>query len=92
MANTPYESWAGTPHFGLRELLELGRNRSENTSLAVEELNRALDSLGITNFRVEKIVCESLPGEDVSQWVITLASVSDRAKTFSLEWKNGAAK
>jgi hypothetical protein len=91
MANTPHQSWAGSPHFGLRELLEQGRSRPEKIQFAMEEMNRALDSLGVTGFRVGSIAMESQPGEETSRWVITLASTTDSAKTYSMQWNNTAA-
>jgi len=86
MANTPYGSWAGCEHFGLRELLEQGLRRPEKIRLAVEEMNRALGDLGITNFLVESIANESPAGAEVNRWVVTLASRMDHTKTYSFEW------
>jgi hypothetical protein len=34
---------------------------------------------------------ESQPGEETSRWVITLASTTDNAKTYSMQWNNTAA-
>ena len=85
MANTPYGSWAGCRHFGLRELLEQGVRRPEKVRLAVEELNRALEDLGIVNFLVESITSESQAGAEINRWVVTLAAKADRTKTYSLE-------
>jgi len=87
MANTPYASWAGCEHFGLRELLEQGLRRPEKVRVAVEEMNRALDDLGITNFLVDSIRKESPVGADLNHWVVTLASKADRSKTYSFEWR-----
>jgi hypothetical protein len=91
MANTPHQSWAGSPHFGLRELLEQSRAKPERVQFALEEMNRALEGLGITSYRVEKIASESLPGEEAGRWVITLVSTADQGKTYSLEWSGKAA-
>ena len=91
MANTPHQSWAGSSHFGLRELLEQGRARPEKIQFAVEEMNRALESLGVSNFRVGSIAMDSQPGEEISRWVITLASTADSGKTYSMQWNNTAA-
>ena len=86
MANTPYGSWAGCKHFGLRELLEQGLRRPEKIRLAVEEANRALDDLGIVNFLVDSISSESPAGAEINRWVVTLAAKADRTKTYSFEW------
>jgi hypothetical protein len=91
MANTPHQSWAGSPHFGLRELLEQGRSRPEKIQFAIEEMNRALESLGVTGFRVGNIAMESQAGEETSRWIIILASTTDSAKTYSMQWNNTAA-
>lgn len=60
--------------------------RQEKIQVAMEETNRALENLGITAFRVEKIRRESAPGEPVSRWIVTMTSTLDPAKTFSLTW------
>jgi hypothetical protein len=90
MANTPYGSWPGCEHFGLRELLEQGAGRPEKVRLAVDEMNRALDDLGISNFLVEGISCETPATEEVKRWVVTLASRTERTKTYSFEWSNSS--
>lgn len=84
MANTPRGSWAGCPNFGLRDLLEQGNTRSEKAQLAKDEINRAFEDLGITNFRVEAVTRDSVSGAEVSQWTITLSSASEPGKTFSV--------
>jgi hypothetical protein len=89
MANTPYGSWQGCEHFGLRELLEQGSRRPEKMRLAVDVLNRALDDLGIASFVVEGIASETPVGSEVNHWVVTLASRLDRTKTYSFEWNGG---
>jgi hypothetical protein len=86
IANTPHGSWEGGRHFGLRELLDESRARPDRVQVAVEEMNLSLDSLGITNFRVESIQCESAPADEASRWVVTLVSTVDRTKTYSLAW------
>jgi hypothetical protein len=86
MAATPYGSWAACRQFGLRELLELNGTRRERIELAIEEMNKVLEELGIANFRVEGLTRESQTGSEVSQWVVTLAATADRAKTFSFAW------
>lgn len=60
--------------------------RPEAIQLAMDEINRALDELGITSFQVESIKNESPAGADAAQWVVTLVSKLDRTKTYSLEW------
>lgn len=85
MAGTPHGSWAGCRHFGVRDLFEQTAQHPEKLRLAVAEINRALDDLGVTSFQVEAITCESsIPSE--IRWVVNLASKVDRTKTFSFEW------
>lgn len=91
MANTPHQSWAGSPHFGLRELLEQSRARPEKVQFALEEMNRALETLGVTGFRVASITPDSSPGDEASRWVVKLVSTVDSAKTYSLQWSGRAA-
>ena len=86
MANTPYGSWAGSSHFGLRELLEQSSTRPEKVQVAMEEMNRALEDLGIRDFRVDAITRESAAGAEVGQWTVTLVSTTDPAKTCSFGW------
>jgi hypothetical protein len=83
MANTPQASWAGCPHFGLRDLLEQSSLRQEKVQVAMDQINRALEDLGITNFRVEAITRDSATGAEVGQWTITLASTTEPGRTFS---------
>jgi hypothetical protein len=87
MAITPHGSWSGCPHFGLRELSEQAANRSEVIQLAVKEINRALDDLGIVNFQVEGIKAESIAGAGVSEWTVTVVSRQDPTKTYSFNWR-----
>ena len=83
MGNTPHGSWAGCASFGLRELLEESKNRPERAQLALEELNRALASLGITHVRVERIQKEAqLVGAENLE--VELVSKTDPAKVYSL--------
>jgi hypothetical protein len=86
MANTPYGSWAGCSHFGLRELLEQSSTRPERVQVALEETNRALNDLGIVDFRVDGITRDSLAGSEGGQWTITLVSTTDSTKTYRFGW------
>jgi hypothetical protein len=85
MGNTPHGSWAGCPHFGLREFLEDSRTRPEQAQRAVEEMNRALESLGIMHFRVEAISKQGQQDREGNSLAVTLVSTSDPAKTSSLK-------
>jgi hypothetical protein len=83
MAQTPKGSWAGSPSFGLRDLLEQHRRRPESTETIVKEMNGALDDLGLTYVRAERVVCESRPGDEISRWSVTLVS-SDAAHPYEV--------
>ena len=87
MAHTPHGSWLGCTRFGLRDLLEQSTMRPETVQRAMDEINGALDELGITSFQVESIKNESPAGAEATQWVVTLVSTLDRTKTYSLEWR-----
>lgn len=84
MANTPQGSWTGCPDFGLRDLLEQPNTRSGQVQVAVDQINRALEDLGVMSFRVEAMTRDSIAGAPFGQWTITLASTAEQGKTFSL--------
>lgn len=83
MANTPHGSWAACPEFGFRDLLEESNTRPEKIGEAIEVLNRALESLGVVNFRVEAMTRDSAVGAEIGQWTIILTSTAEPGKTFS---------
>jgi len=84
MGNTPHGSWTGCPHFGLREFLEDAKMRPEQAQRAVEEMNRALESLGITHVRVESIGKPEQLDREKGSLAINLVFTDDPAKTSSL--------
>jgi hypothetical protein len=75
MAATPGGSWAACPAFGLRDLLESGRQRDDVPRLAAERANLALAELGLHNFRVEEFVREPGQRQDLNVYTVTLVSV-----------------
>lgn len=83
MARTPHGSWSGSSHFGLREFFEEARVRPELPQLALQELNLALQDLGITNYRVETVTRETQTQRDVDSYVLTLASNLESGRTYS---------
>jgi hypothetical protein len=89
MASTPHGSWAGSPAFGIRDLLEESRSRPDRIQIVLKEVNRALDDLGVTNVRAGAVSCESAPDEEVSRWVVTLVSAEDGTQAFDLRWTDG---
>lgn len=80
MANTPHGSWAGSPHFGLRDYFEQARTRPDLPQLAIQEANLALKDLGIVNIRVESIVKEPQADRDVDSYAVALVSTQAGAE------------
>jgi len=86
MANTPHGSWEGCPHFGLRDFFEQARARPDLPQTAIQELNLALNDLGIAGYRVESISRDPKVNRDVDEYSIKLASTKDKdvGKTYSV--------
>lgn len=72
MALTPGGSWTACPDFGIRDLLEAGRQRADSPRLAMERANRAFEDLGITGYRVQEIVKENTQRADFDVYSVTL--------------------
>lgn len=72
MARTPGGSWSGSPHFGLRDLLEDARRRPSLIPNLLAKLNQALVDLGVTNYRLETVEREASAPRDVDSYVLTL--------------------
>lgn len=88
MAATAGGTWAACPVFGLRDLLEAGRQRADAPRLATERANQALADLDIQGFRVEEIVREATQRLDLDVYTVTLASTRDAGSlttTFTTE-------
>ena len=87
MARTPGGSWAGSPSFGLRDLLEDARVRPAVTSTMIAKLNLALAELGITSYRVEAMARELSVSRGVDCYVLTLVpAAGGQGHTFSLRF------
>lgn len=88
MAATAGGTWAACPVFGLRDLLEAGRQRADAPRLATERANQALADLDIQGFRVAEIVREATQRLDLDVYTVTLASTRDAGlltTTFTTE-------
>jgi hypothetical protein len=83
MAVTPNGSWAGSRHFGLRDLFEQARMHPELPAQAVQEVNRALEDLGITHYRVQAIVKDPQAKQDEDSYTVTLISSDAGGQTVS---------
>ena len=86
MASTPHGSWEGCPHFGMRDFFEQARTRPDLPQAAIQEMNLALADLGIVNIRVESISKESQESRDVDSYTVKIASASEVAKTYSVNF------
>jgi len=84
MARTPHGSWAGSAHFGLRDYFEDVRGKSETQQVALQELNGALQDLGITAFRAKSIQLEASSSRGGAAYVVTLVSTEQSDQTYSL--------
>src|SRR5579863_6210082 len=82
MALTPGGSWAACPNFGIRDLLESGRQRADSPRLAMERVNQALEDLGLAGYRVKEIVRENPQRADFDVYSITLTA-SHGSETYS---------
>lgn len=76
MATTPHGSWPGSPHFGIRDFFEQARQKPDLPKLAVQEINQALEDLGITGYKVQSIQSEPRANRDVDSYVVTLADAT----------------
>jgi hypothetical protein len=90
MASTPYGSWNGGAHFGLREFFEQARMRPELPQTAIQEGNAALVDLGITDYRIDRIAKEESTDRDVDSYTVTLITPGDVRRTISFT-SSGAA-
>ena len=85
MAWTPYESWAGCKHFGLRDFFEQDARRPVPSlpERAVREINLALEELGVAHYRLRSLVRGAEIGPGMSSFVVTLHSTVEDARTHS---------
>ena len=84
MASTPHGSWAGCPHFGIRDFFEGARTRPELVGAAVKEANLALRDLGIVNFEIDSITKEAQRQRDVDEYKVTLLDAMGKKLTLPL--------
>jgi len=84
MANTPHGSWAGCPHFGMRDFFEQARVRPDLPQAAIQEANLTLTDLGITGLRVESIAREPQVQRDVDTYTVKIVSTAGAGETYSV--------
>lgn len=89
MAVTPGGSWKACPSFGIRDLLENGRQRADTQRLAQERANKALQELGFTDFVVEDLVREISEQRNLDVYTVTIVSTST-AESFKTSFQSEA--
>lgn len=85
MASTPNGSWPGSPHFGLRDLLEQARTRPELLTFALDQANAALRDLGIFEYSVERLVRSSTLPPDVDHFELILTRRDTNRQPITLD-------
>jgi hypothetical protein len=73
IAGTPCAGWCGSNHFGARDILQEFQRRADVRLIAIKQINRALEDLGIDWVCVSDI--EREPGGDpgVFSYLFTLS-------------------
>jgi hypothetical protein len=84
MARTPHGSWPGSVRFGLRDYLEGTGARSVGNKTALDEMNAALDDLGIHNYRVESLTREQPEAGGSAVFAISLVSGDGQCQVFRI--------
>ena len=85
MAATPYNSWAGSPQFGLRDFFERASLRPELPKEAMAAINLALRDLGLQKYSVESIVSDAPAGAGSGSYSIKLAPADANEPSISLK-------
>lgn len=84
MARTPRGSWPGSIHFGLRDYLQATGAKSVGNKAVLDEMNAALDELGIQNYRVESLAREQPAGSGSAVFAISLISGDGQSQVFRI--------
>lgn len=82
MAATPGGSWKGGRNFGVRDIFEGARTNPNAARDAADRMNRALNDLYITSYRVGSILREAPSNPDVDSYVVTLVSTVDESRMY----------
>lgn len=72
MARTPAGSWAACPAFGLRDLFEGSRQRTDVGRLAMARINDVFADLGLHHYEVSDVSRELSPQRDTDTYAITI--------------------
>ncbi len=89
MGTTPHGSWRGSAHFGLRDLLTDPKSRQEFGSVAMQQINLALEDIGITEYRVQSVQREQATREGSETFTITLASTKEKDRLYATRLVRG---
>jgi hypothetical protein len=84
MARTPRGSWPGSVHFGLRDYLHATGAKSVTNKVVLDEMNAALEELGIQNYRVESLTRELPEGAGSAVFAISLVSGDGQSQVFRI--------
>lgn len=83
MAATPEGSWEGCPHFGVRNLFASPAVRHDILVFAADRMNAALEDLGITRYRIDKIEKETSTKVSQNSYIVTLAVAADLEQIYT---------
>lgn len=78
MARTPHGSWAGCPHFGLRDYFEAARLRPGLPQSGIRDANRALEDLGLSQVRIVSVERDGSADLDTDSYIVAIALGSGR--------------
>ncbi len=73
MARTPFGSWAGSPGFGLRDLIESRDMRVDVPRTAMERINNCFRDLGLGEFTVTEFFREPGQRSGLDSYSVTIA-------------------
>ena len=82
MASTPERGWSGSSEFGLRDTLGGLLSRPGSRLTAIEQLNKALEDLGIDWVRVENIEIEPSNDFGKASYMVTLSFRNRDAEVY----------
>jgi hypothetical protein len=73
IAGTPRAGWCGSEHFGARDILVEFQRRADVRLIAIKQINRALEDLGIDWVSVRDIEREPAEDPGVFSYLFTLS-------------------
>jgi hypothetical protein len=85
MAGTPRGGWSGSEEFGAREKFLEMQTRWEARLIAANQINQALEDLGIDWVRLDKIEIQPATEPGSFSYVLTLSHAGEGAEKLRLE-------